>query len=185
MALRIQRVWRGFLGRRRAAHRYLDFVRQKREIIRGLCRCWKARRTLRIKRAEFLNRTATTLQCAYRSRASRKYFMELKRKALERMATRLQKAIRGFVCRRWVFRLRSLADVTLTDMKRVPSFPPLLPPASSLAIDHPRRYCRCEHHYPPHDSSVLHSFRPSTNAREPPQIQRHLPEQTSLQQHLS
>jgi hypothetical protein len=94
-------------------------IREKREVIRGLCRCWKARRTLRIKRAEHLNRTATAIQCAFRSRASRKYFQELKRKALERMATRLQKTIRGFVCRRWVCRLRLLVDATLLDLKRV------------------------------------------------------------------
>lgn len=118
---KIQKIWRGYYGRRLAAQRYLDFIRQKREIIRGLCRCWKARRVLRIKRAEFLNKTATILQCAYRSRASRKYFQELKRKALERMATRLQKTIRGFICRRWVYRLWNLVGITLVDLKRVSS----------------------------------------------------------------
>lgn len=37
----IQRCWRGYKGRQRAAQLYIFFVTEKMEIIRGLCRCWK------------------------------------------------------------------------------------------------------------------------------------------------
>mmetsp|Transcript_28803 Transcript_28803/g.48582 ORF Transcript_28803/g.48582 Transcript_28803/m.48582 type:complete len:892 (+) Transcript_28803:25-2700(+) len=113
---KIQRCWRGRMGRQEAAQRYLFALTEKTEIIRGLCRCWKARRILRMKRAAHLNACATMLQCLYRTRTSRKYFQELKRQALKRKATLLQKYARGFVVRRWVGRLRRRVKAVHQDL---------------------------------------------------------------------
>lgn len=117
--IKIQRIWRGYCGRKKAALKYYNFITEKSNIIQGLCRCWKARRVLRLKRAEYYNKIAIILQCAYRTRASRKYFQELKRKSLERMATRIQKTIRGFIDRRWVKRLWIFVNLKLDDIKKI------------------------------------------------------------------
>lgn len=39
--LKIQCCWRGYKGRQIAAQKYMFFLTEKMEIIRGLCRCWK------------------------------------------------------------------------------------------------------------------------------------------------
>ena len=74
---------------------------------------------MRLKRAEYYNKTAIILQCAYRTRTSRKYYLELKRKALERMATRIQKTIRGFIDRRWVTRLIFFVNHKFKELNKV------------------------------------------------------------------
>jgi hypothetical protein len=132
--VKIQRTYRGCLGRRRARLHYIKYITEKREIIRGLCRCWKvmqfyiscarlsilqARRVLRIKKAELLDRKATMLQCAYRSRASRRYMAELKRKVLEKLATRLQRNLRGFTARKWIRRLWVRVEHLLVALQKV------------------------------------------------------------------
>ena len=42
--LKIQCCWRGYKGRQIAAQKYMFFLTEKMEIIRGLCRCWKVGR---------------------------------------------------------------------------------------------------------------------------------------------
>mmetsp|Transcript_15787 Transcript_15787/g.23740 ORF Transcript_15787/g.23740 Transcript_15787/m.23740 type:complete len:917 (-) Transcript_15787:179-2929(-) len=117
--VKIQRVYRGHRGRKRARDLYIYYLTQRREVIRGLCRCWKARRVLRIKKAQYLNQMATMLQCAYRSRASRMYFEGLKQRVLERRATRIQQHVRGYLARIWVKSLWVSVEAIYSSMRAV------------------------------------------------------------------
>ena len=94
-ALKIQRVWRGRKGRKKAllqAKRRLANIANK---IKGQYFIWLAKRKLRVLRAEAIERRVVMIQCLYRTRLARSAMSRARHIFHMRMATRIESLARG------------------------------------------------------------------------------------------
>jgi len=98
--VKIQKIVRGFVGRRKAIRVYMQYLAGKAELIKGLHRLWKARRIVRTLRAEKMQRMVTKIQGLFRGRVARKIIAEWRRKRRETAARFLQRVARGYLGRR-------------------------------------------------------------------------------------
>lgn len=94
-AVKIQRSWRGLLGRRLGFKQWIWYRNYKASVIQGLCTMWHAKRYMRKLRAEHYNKCASMLQKNYRGRLGRKSFAEFKFMIYTKMSTRIQRIARG------------------------------------------------------------------------------------------
>ena len=94
-AVKIQRTWRGLLGRRAGFKQWIWYRNYKASIIQGLCIMWHAKRYIRKLRAEHYNKCITMLQTAYRGRLGRRSFAEFKFMVYTKMSKRIQMGARG------------------------------------------------------------------------------------------
>lgn len=94
--IKIQRVFRGMLGRRRAARAYHALCNRKANVIQGMYRKWFARREINILRIERLMFYAIMIQSLYRGIAGRKKFADLRLKFRNEKARVVQRYYRGY-----------------------------------------------------------------------------------------
>lgn len=94
-AVKIQKVWRGHKGRKiglaKAKERLAGFANK----IKGRYFIWIAKRLLRVKRAEWVYKKVTQIQCLYRCRLARAALRRARFLHHTRMATKIQALGRG------------------------------------------------------------------------------------------
>jgi hypothetical protein len=99
-ALKIQRTWRGRMGRKRALIKAKERLANIANRIKGQYFIWLAKRKLRVLRAENIERQVTMIQCLYRTRLARDFVRMARFRHHTRMATRIQSIARGRLGRR-------------------------------------------------------------------------------------
>ena len=99
-ATKIQKTWRGLIGRRRGYDQYIWYRNYKATQIQGLSALFQARRMCRKLRAEHANNLVTTIQRNFRGRMGRQAFLEYKMKVYNQMARRIGSLGRGYLGRR-------------------------------------------------------------------------------------
>lgn len=94
---KIQRIWRGHHGRRKALIIYKKFLTNMANRLIGLYREWKSRRFLKTLRATRIKKLVTRIQCLYRTRLARALVKKLRRIFRNKMATFIQKHTRKYL----------------------------------------------------------------------------------------
>jgi hypothetical protein len=96
-ATKIQKTWRGLLGRRAGYQQYLWYRGRAACRIQGLSALFQARRWIRKLRAEAMNRLTTVIQRSYRGRLGRQAYLEFKMGIYNKMALRIQRCAQRYM----------------------------------------------------------------------------------------
>jgi len=95
MATKIQRRYRGVLGRRKAANRWLERDEEKANAMIALYWGFKGRKIARVRRVEIWANSASMIQRNYRGRLGKKMFAIHKERVMNKKAAFLQRCYRG------------------------------------------------------------------------------------------
>ena len=99
-AIKIQKAWRGRQGRKLGLAKAKARLSGFANRIKGRYFIWMAKRLLRVKRAEWVRSRITMIQCLYRCRLARAAMRRARLIHHNRMATRVQSLARGRLGRR-------------------------------------------------------------------------------------
>lgn len=105
-AIKIQKLWRGYVGRRRALERLMWYIDKKAKAVQGLFFIWKAMREARLKRAAFYHKMATRIESMFRNMKSRQLMAWLREQRRIARAIIIQKYTRSYFSRRRVKGIR-------------------------------------------------------------------------------
>ena len=114
--LKMQRVVRGWRGRRKGLSRLWFHRENCANRIKGSYFIWQARKLLRILRAEHAQRCVLKVQCVYRMRLARMKVCSARLKFLNMMALKICRVSRGYLGRRRFKALRLRSQIILKEM---------------------------------------------------------------------
>ena len=117
--VKIQKAWRGFMGRRRAARIFKDYLYYHAEKINGIYRQWLAKRLVRIKQTERNIILVSKVQSIFRGLRARRQVEERRRIRRLQAAQVMQKATRRYLAFKRCKGIVARAELYTAEINRI------------------------------------------------------------------